>query len=293
MLPATQQTQGTAALNSEGRAPGGLSQSLPSALTAWLSFVALGAWTYHEVAQKEFTVILTLSVFAQALAFVLLQMQISASKNVAGISEKALVMHAIKLCCRMGTTLWLDGYLPTDKSGDWIYQVGDVISFLMVLQILFCVHVKYKATYQAERDTCDVRNLVMVTIVLAVLVHPSMNAWAPFDILWTVHLYVDAVAMVPQLWMISKSGVQVSGYTAHYVAATLLSNVLSAFFWFFASPELGDDKGGVNMAGLAVNGAHVLQLLLLLDFGYFYLKACLTGRGCAPSMLIGQEIVNV
>merc|ERR1719387_699991 len=99
-------------------------------------------------------------------------MQISASRNVAGISGRSLIMHAVKLGCRLGTTLWLDGYLPTDKSGDWIYQVGDVLSLLMVLQILFCVYVKHKATYQSERDTFDVRNLIMVAVVLAVLVHP-------------------------------------------------------------------------------------------------------------------------
>merc|ERR1719465_206313 len=106
----------------------------------------------------------------------------------------------------------------------------------MLLQILFCVFVAHKASYQSEADTLDVRNLIMVAVLLAVLIHPSMNAWTPFDILWTAHLYIDAVAMVPQLWMISKAGGQVSGLTAHYIAATLLSNALSFSFWFLATP---------------------------------------------------------
>jgi len=264
-----------------------------NALMAWFAFFALGMWTYHELAEKEFTSILTLSVFAQALSFTLLQLQISASKNVAGISGKTLIMHATKLCCRLGTTLWLDGYLPTDKSGDWIYQVSDVLSLLMVLQILFCVYCKHKATHQPELDTVDIRNLVMVAFVLAVVVHPSMNAWTPFDILWTAHLYIDAVAMVPQLWLISKSGGQVSGFTAHYIAATVLSSALSGLFWFYAMPELAEEGKTINVAGLAVNGAHVVQLLLLLDFGYYYMKACLSGRCCAPAMQMGQGVLQV
>merc|ERR1719159_1876731 len=84
------------------------------ALKAWVGFVLLGVWVFHVIAEREVTSILTLSVFAQALSFVLLRMQISASKSVAGISGKALAMQAIKLCCRLGTTLWLDGYLPVD-----------------------------------------------------------------------------------------------------------------------------------------------------------------------------------
>merc|ERR1719197_890098 len=146
-------------------------------LMAWVGFVGVGAFTYHEIALKEFTSILTLSVYAQALAFLFLHMQISTSRSVAGISGKSLIMHAVKLCCRLGTTLWLDGYLPTDKSGDWIYQVADVLSMLVVLQILFCLRVSHKASYQGDQDTFDVRNLIMVSVVLAVLVHLSMNSW--------------------------------------------------------------------------------------------------------------------
>merc|ERR1719324_1116488 len=144
-------------------------------LVAWLCFLGIGGWTYHELAQKEFTAILTLSVFAQALAFLFLHLQISSSRSVAGISGKTLIMHAVKLCCRLGTTLWLDGYLPTDKSGDWIYQVGDVLSLLLVFQILFSIFVAKKGSYQSGLDTIDVRNLIFVCGVLAVIVHPDLN----------------------------------------------------------------------------------------------------------------------
>merc|ERR1719359_2490807 len=262
--------------------------SLNTMLMAWVGFVGIGAWTYHEIALKEFTAILTLSVFAQALSFLFLHMQISASRSVAGISGRSLIMHAVKLCCRLSTTLWLDGYLPTDKSGDWIYQVGDVLSLVLVLQILFSVFVAHKASYQSDDDTLDLRNLIMGAVVLAVVVHPDLTAWAPFDILWTVHLYIDAIAMVPQLWVISKAGGKVQGFTAHYIGAIMLSNILSGLFWFYACPELAEENK-VNVAGLAINGAHLVQLLLLLDFGFFYGKACLQGQGCAPTISMARQ----
>jgi len=266
--------------------------SMNSMLMAWVGFVGIGAWTYHEIALKEFTAILTLSVFAQALSFLFLHMQISASRSVAGISGKTLIMHAVKLCCRLGTTLWLDGYLPTDKSGDWIYQVGDVMSLLLVLQILFSVFVAHKQSYQCDMDTLDLRNLIMVAVVLAIVIHPSLNAWTPFDVLWTIHLYVDALAMLPQLWVISKSGGQVKGCTAHYIGATLLSNILSGLFWFYATPELAEENK-LNIAGVAINGAHLVQFLLLLDFGFFYGKACLRGHCCAPTISMARQGLDI
>merc|ERR1719263_1565656 len=170
MLPVTMQSGGKIEIFD----PSSMSNN---ALKAWVGFSALGLWIFHVIAEGEVTSILTLSVFAQALSFILLRMQIAVSRSVAGISGKALIMQAIKLCCRLGTTLWLDGYLPMDKSGDWIYQVGDVLSLLMVLQILLCVHVSHKGTYQSDVDTVDVRNLIMVAVVLAVLIHPSQHGY--------------------------------------------------------------------------------------------------------------------
>merc|ERR1719446_1394462 len=229
----------------------------------------------------------------QALAFNFLQMQISHSRSVAGISGKTLTMHVTKLCCRLGSSLWLDGYLPTDKSGDWIYQLGDVLSLFMVLQILYAVYGAHKVSYQSEADTLDIRNLIMGAVVLAVLIHPDMNSSVPMDIVWTTHLYVDAIAMVPQLWMISRMGGQVKGFTAHYIAATMLSNFLSGLFWFYASPDLVEDDKAANIPGLAINGAHVVQMILLLDFGYYYGRAFLHGRCCAPTMQIGGSQMNI
>merc|ERR1719198_1058053 len=118
---------------------------------------------------------------------------------------------------------------------------------------MFRVRITHKASYQENEDSLDIRNLIMVAIILAALVHPDLNGWTPFDILWTVHLYVDAVCMVPQLWMISNAGGRVSGFTAHYLASTLLANLLSGLFWFYATAELAETGSKINVTGLAIN----------------------------------------
>merc|ERR1719235_119798 len=135
-------------------------------------------------------------------------------------------------------------------------------------------------------------NMIMGAVALAIVLHPDLIDWAPFDILWTVHLYIDAIAMVPQLWMISKAGGKVQGFTAHYIGAILLSSILSGLFWFYATPELAEENK-MNVAGLAINGAHLVQLLLLLDFGYFYGKACLQGKFGAPTMYMATQTLSL
>jgi len=275
----------------------GLSRTQASsrAIYAWVFFTMIVFGVYHEVAEKHFTFTLTFSGFAQTLSFMFLLMQINGSVSVTGISAKTLMLHAVKICCRLSSTLWLNGYLPVDQSGDWIYQASDLLSLMLVIMLLFSVLVFFKHTYQADEDTLDAQKLMLGAFILAVFIHPNQNNWAAFDILWTTHLYIDAVAMVPQLWMVSKAGGQVKGMTAHYMAATLLSYLFSFYFWFTANSELATETHAIryNIIGLTVNAAHVVQVLLLLDFGYYYSKACLKGNLRSSDIFLGDGSLDL
>merc|ERR1719502_815609 len=171
-----------------------------------------------------------MSAFAQLLSFVLIGMQINASQGVAGISGRTMTLQATMLCLRLTSTLFMDGYLPLDKTGDMVYQVADICTLLMVLKILHCIFKTRRSTYNAAEDTMDVKNMVIGCVLLAGGVHPPLNDWAAFDIAWAASLYIDTVAMLPQLLVCSKLG-KVPAYTAHFLMLSLVSRGLSAWFW--------------------------------------------------------------
>merc|ERR1719163_1623561 len=125
----------------------------------------------------------------------------------------------------------------------------------------------------------DAKILALGCVALAVVVHPDLNDWATFDIAWTISLYLDTVSMIPQLFMSSKMG-KVPSYTAHYIAATLASRAFSAWFWYYGAENIARHyEGGFCFGAAAIIVAHLLQFLLLADFGYYYLRA-----GCAGSL---------
>merc|ERR1719197_1419435 len=88
---------------------------------------------YHTVGEEDYTCILTMSAIVQCLGVSLLWIQMVSSESVAGISTSALKLDAISVALRLSSTLWLHGYLPTDLSGEYIYQATDVISLLLLL----------------------------------------------------------------------------------------------------------------------------------------------------------------
>jgi len=258
------------------------SSAFPSKQVAitYVVFLACAALVYFTIAQREFASIQTMAALSQCLAMFFLSMQALTGTDSRGISVLSLALHSCSFACRLSSTTWLNGYLPVDPTGDWFYQLMDVLMLLMCLQLLHTILKKYKHTYQSDCDDLDVKPLLLLCVLCAVFVHPDLNDWATFDIAWTISLYLDTVSMLPQLLMSTKIG-KVPSYTAHYLAATLASRAFSAWFWYYGAENIARHyEGGFCFGAAAIIVAHLLQFLLLADFGYYYIRAGFSGSLC-------------
>jgi len=217
--------------------------------------------------------IVTLGAGIQCLGFATLVAKAQWQKSMSGISLKTLQLYAAVLALRLATTLTYGGYLPVDRSGDFVYQLADMISLGCVLSLLTN---NYKHTYQDWCDTMEVQRLIPGCVVFAVFIHGNLNANFLFDTIWTLSMNLDTIAMLPQLWMLSKLG-EVEVMTSHFVFAMILSRACAFAFWFYGYKELSRGRGP-NLAGWQLLAAHALQLILSLDFAYYYVVARLRGR---------------
>lgn len=244
-------------------------------MVTYLASFAACSLVYQSFHDLGLSTLLTLSSGVQCFAYACLLVKVHKQSSVGGISCRALSMQAMSYVLRLSSTTWLKGYIPVDGTGDWLYQLLDVACVLMALQLIYCVYKTHYATYQEESDSFDIKIAGVVCFVLAVLVHPDLNARPLFDTLWTTSLYIDVVAMLPQLWMMTKIGGEMDALNCHFVGATALSRVVNLLFWFHGFVELAPLDGSFNLAGWVIIFAHVVQVLLLLDFLVLYVKACM------------------
>jgi len=232
------------------------------------------------LAEVGFSSILTLGAAFQCLGFYTLLIKVERAKSVAGISSKTIHLYAAVLFLRLGSTCIYNGYLPVDSSGDFLYQLLDIVSLFMVLQLIKCMDHTYPSTYQEAEDTMDVSKPAICAIVFAMFIHGNLNDSFLFDSMWTASMNLDTVAMLPQLWMVVKLG-EVEALTSHFVALLIASRACSFGFWFYGYKELRDEqrhgRNSINLAGLQLLAAHALQLLLSLDFLFYYVKARIKG----------------
>jgi len=245
--------------------------SLPTPVAlAYALFAVLAFVVYHFIANGEFSAVLTLSVLFQCLALVLLVVQSLSSSS--GISVQALFLEGASIACRLSSTLWLNGYLPVDASGDFIYQSVDICSLVLVLWLL-------RRVERCSEDTLSIGPCVASSFFLAALLHSDLDDRPLFDTLWMAGLFMGIFAVLPQLWLITRAGSRVEPLTSHYIAAMALSRLLSGSFMWHARDDIGCEPwfNGFNHAIYAILGSHVLHLLILADFAYYYIKAVTSG----------------
>jgi len=266
----------------------------PAPVQAAYGLFGLGAYVvFGHAAGGEFSAVLTLAVVFQCLALTLLALQVLSQRSAAGVSARALLLDAAALCLRLSSTTWLNGYLPVDMTGDWIYQAFDMASLAIVLWLLHQVLVARRSSYQEADDSLPALPFVLGSLVLAALLHADMNARPLFDALWMAGLFVSVVAVLPQLWLIVRCSGRCEALTSHYIAAMAVSRLLSGTFMWHARYDITCDPWveGWNHAVWAILGAHAIHLLFLADFTYYYIKAVLSDGLNCRLQLSGESLV--
>jgi len=250
----------------------------------YVAFTTVAVLVYHFLAEGEFSAVLTLSAIFQCLAVSLLGFHALSTGSAQGISAKSLQLEAIALACRLSSTTWLEGYLPNDMTGDYLYQIFDALSLVMVLWLLNHVLNVQRKTYQVDDDSFPVAPFALGSLVLAGLLHADLNDRPLFDALWMCGLFTGAVAVLPQLWLMTRNRASVPAMTSHFVAVMAFSRMLSGSYMWHAHTEITSEPWikDFNHGGYAILAAHAVQLILLADFGYFYVKNVATRGLSAP-----------
>merc|ERR1719453_1476152 len=140
----------------------------------YVVFVAIAVFVYHLIAEGEFSAVLTLSAIFQCLAFCLLGVQALAG-TAQGISVKSLQLDALALACRLSSTTWLQGYLPFDSTGDYLYQCFDALSLAMVLWLLYRVLKAQRETYESDEDRLSPLPFAVGALIIAAIFHADLN----------------------------------------------------------------------------------------------------------------------
>jgi len=242
------------------------------------------------------TFVYFLSSCCQLLGLSILSLKVHSTRSVAGLSSQSIILLATSLFFRLLATTFADGYLPADKSADYMVQCIDGLSFCCALYLLYAMHKSYVHTYQDEHDVMPIGSILLACGIAALFVHPGLND-DMFDVLWAFSLNVEVFQILPQLSLLAKVGGLVESTTTHYVVNTFLACLCRFGFWLWAIPgckNLSSQSGGyswdMEWGGIYILGAYLIEALFHADFAYFYVKAWSAGSSSVVLPALGNEI---
>jgi len=132
---------------------------------------------------------------------------------------------------------------------------------------VYLMYVKFKATYDSNHDTFRIEFLLIPSAILALLLN---HEYSVMEILWTFSIYLESVAILPQLFMVSKTG-EAESITSHYLFALGSYRALYIFNWVFRFY-------GEGFYDIIAIVAGCVQTILYCDFFYLYITKVLKGK---------------
>ncbi|KAJ1446369.1 ER lumen protein retaining receptor-domain-containing protein [Pelagophyceae sp. CCMP2097] len=258
-------------------------------IASWVAFFSCSLIVYFLFSDGDFSFLLTYAAMLRCFGFMLLVAKIQRSKSAAGISAKTLQCYIVVFSARLLSIMWHEGYLPYDRSGDWLYHVIEAASLCAASVAAFLVQVKYRLTYEDNNDSfgnvpgfpaeLGALCIIVPAVLLAAVFHPSLNKDWLSDTLWTYSMYLESFAILPQLFLFQKQAVSCSTVEmliGHFVAAVGGARIIEMAFWMSSFHELAD-RYGKKHVGFIVLGTQIIHLILMADFFYFYLAGLKRG----------------
>ncbi|KAI9310615.1 er lumen protein retaining receptor, variant [Dichotomocladium elegans] len=208
-------------------------------------------------------------------SILILLVKIQNSQSCAGISFKTQLLYSV---------VFLTRYVDLVLRFVSVYNTCMKVYFIASsVYILYLMKIKYRATYDQRMDTFPYVYLVGAAAVLGVVFSYD---YTPVEVLWSFSIWLESVAIMPQLYMLQQTG-EAETITTHYLFALGAYRALYLFNWVYRYGMEGHTDWIAWVAGL-------IQTALYSDFFYLYYTKYVSPFPCAlyiymHTMMAGKE----
>ncbi|KAH8115263.1 ER lumen protein retaining receptor [Phellopilus nigrolimitatus] len=193
-------------------------------------------------------------------SIVILLHKIQSSRSCRGISFKTQALYVVVFVAR-----YLDLFL-----GEWVSLYNTAMKLFFIgssCYVLYLMKKRFRPTHDPSIDTFRVEFLAGPAFLLALVFNYKFSV---VEVLWAFSIYLEAVAILPQLFMLHRTG-EAETITTHYLAALGAYRGLYIPNWIYRYFSEGTVDPIAVIAGL-------VQTMLYLDFFYIYFTKVLQGQ---------------
>ena len=178
-------------------------QALNKNVLLWAGFFTVSLFVYSLLSGGDFSFLMTYGAMARMFGFGILNLKTFKSQRSTGISAKTLQLYSLVFFFRLTSIIRHEGYLPYDKSGDWLYHIIEMAALIFTASALYGISFPFKSTYEADSDRFGEVGvppgygavyLAVPALIIALLLHPNLNEDFFSDVAWiSLDLYGSSI----------------------------------------------------------------------------------------------------
>lgn len=201
------------------------------------------------------------------ISFCIILLRMMQLKTCAGLSKKTQILYAVVFTCR---------YLDLFTNFYSLYNTVLKCLFLgctYFILYLMIADPQISATYDVDnKDTFKIEYLIVPTAILGIYFAVE---WSFLEILWTFSIYLESVAIFPQLFMLQRT-CECEALNSHYIFCL---GAYRAFYLLNWGYRYFNEEGYYYQSGVGIVWfAGVVQTLVYLDFFYYYATCVWYGK---------------
>jgi len=188
--------------------------------------------------------------------------KIHTTRSCRGISFKTQALYVAVFVTR-----YLDLFM-----GEYVSVYNTIMKLFFIgssTYILYLMKVRFKPTNDPSIDTFRIEYVLGPSIVLALIFN---HGFTFVEILWAFSIYLEAVAILPQLFILQRTG-EAETITTHYLAALGAYRALYIPNWIYRYTT----ESQLSFDPIAFV-AGIVQTALYVDFFYIYFTRVLQGE---------------
>ncbi|PAV81248.1 hypothetical protein WR25_08463 [Diploscapter pachys] len=184
-------------------------------------------------------------------AIFILIFKIRSSKSCSGISARSQILFALVFSTRYADifTVFVSPYNTAMK----------IIFLVATYYTVYLIFYEYRITYEKESDNLRFEFLFVPCVLLSLY---FTNELSVLEVLWTFSIFLESVAIMPQLFMLQNLG-SADTITAHYLFFLGSYRALYLINWIYRYYTESYFEPVATFCG-------ILQTILYADFFYLY-----------------------
>ena len=190
------------------------------------------------------------------ISFVIIIWFIIKNRTCKGISAKTFEIYLLVFCIRyLDLFLYFISFYNTMMK---ILFIGASVFILYLMRMNKIISITYE---RKKEDVFPHIYLIPFALIMTFICHKDWTWWG---LTYSFSLWLESVAVLPQIVIINKSG-EIFSYTAHYLASLGSYRFFYLILWIYRYKEY-------KIISYVSIFSGTFQVLLYVDFFYLYIK---------------------